>query len=79
MPGPKMKHRTVFKKLKEDYVEEDYDEDLEELRWHRFLAELTDARDLLWWRYFYRDSTCREHDSRGCRECNQHARGRITT
>ena len=75
-----MKHRTPFKKTKVDYLlEEDSDDDLNELRWRRFLAELADARDLLWWRYFYRDSTCREHDSRGCKECSQFARGGITT
>jgi hypothetical protein len=75
-------HRTVYKKLKESYLEEDYDEDLEDLRWERYLAEqqrLAEARHkemtCRWRRYFYPNGTCREHDRGHCRECSHWANG----
>lgn len=77
------KHRTTFKKIKENYLlEEDYDEDLELLRQARDMAAREEqdrvrAADLMarWTRFFESDGLCREHDMSGCRECTHYARG----
>jgi hypothetical protein len=77
-----MAHRTVFKKLKADYLEDEYDQDLEDLRWERYLLlkeKEENARQKAagkrWRFYFYIDGTCREHDRSGCCECRNWANG----
>ena len=78
------KHRETFKKTKPDLeTEEDYDEELEELRWARYLVQMEEEEKQRQKekferraRYFFADGSCRAHDWLGCRECSHYAAGR---
>ena len=73
------KHRETFKKTKLDLeLDDDYDEDLDELRWERYLKKEEEARTKeasRWAFYFHRNGYCMMHDTPGCGQCQCWAMG----